>query len=163
MRKITPLFILGLCAGCVHIQTSTDGTPPAFKRILIVSKLVRTSPNYLDTYTRLFPVGYSVCTVDAGPLTFGNPDSLVQQKGRDCNSEVVLTLSAGQNYQGRTGKYAYNVNDVLLELATFPDRKPFWKGLTSISALSVDALHPGEVLRQLRRDHIISGNIPTPQ
>ena len=163
MKKTLFLFLMAFCAGCLRLQTNIDGPVPAFKRILIVSKLTRTSPNYLDAYTRLFPVGYSVCTVDAGPLAFGNPDSLIRQKGRDCNSEVVLTLNAGQNYQGRNGKYAYNVNDVLLELATFPDHKPFWKGLTSISALSVDALYPGQVVRRLRQDHIITGNIPVGQ
>lgn len=157
------LFIMAFCAGCLRIQTNIDGPSPPFERILIVSKLTRTSPNYLDAYTRLFPAGYSVCTVDAGPLAFGNPDSLIRQKGRDCKSEVVLTLNAGQNYQGRNGKYACNLTDVLLELATFSDRKPFWKGLTSISALSVDAFYPGQVIRRLKQDHIISGNIPDGQ
>ncbi len=157
------VLLVAFCAGCLSIRTNLDGTPPPFRRILVVSKLTRTSPNYLDAYTRLFPACYSVCTVDAGPLAFGNPDSLVRQKGHDCNSEVVLTLNAGQNYQGRNGKYAYNVNDILLELATFSDRKPFWKGITSISALSADALYPGQVVRRLKQDHIISGNIPSGQ
>lgn len=163
MKSAAYILMMALFTGCTTFQTNTDEPPPAFTRILIVSKLDRTTANYVDQYVRAFPAGYSVCTVDAGPLAFGNPDSLIRAKARQCNSQVVLTLNVGQNYQRTSGKYSYNSNNVLLEMATLPDRKAFWKGLTLVSALRKDALLPGAVIRQLRRDGIISGNMPVQQ
>ncbi|RYF53027.1 MAG: hypothetical protein EOO39_41345, partial [Cytophagaceae bacterium] len=115
--KAISLLLLALLTGCVanRIQTSTDDPIPVFTRVLIVSKITHTSPNYLDQYLNLFPKNYEVCTVDIGPLAFGSADSLVREKIRQCNSQVVLTLNTGQNYQGGSGKTAYNANDMLLE------------------------------------------------
>lgn len=74
-----------------------------------------------------------------------------------------MTLNTGQNYQGGSGKTAYNANDMLLEMATLPDRKPFWKGLTVVPALIDNSLNPRTVVKQLLRDGVISGSIPTRQ
>lgn len=163
MKKYAYLLVISLLTGCVTFQTNTDSKPMPFTKILVVSKLARTSPNYLYEYIRGFPVEYEVCVVDVGPLSFGKPDSLIKAQATQCKSEVMLTLDVEQNLQGRSGKYYYNINDVLLVMSTLPDQKPFWKGLTSISALTTDALKPRAVVKQLLRDHIITGKIPPPQ
>lgn len=66
----------------------------------------------------------------------------------------------GISSQSISRKTTYNVNDMLLEMATLPDRKPFWKGLTIVAALYDDSLNPRSVVKQLLRDGIISGKIP---
>ncbi|MEZ0540686.1 hypothetical protein [Fibrella arboris] len=159
MKTLVYCLSISLLASCVSFQSNTNGTPPDFTRILVVSKLTRTSPHYLDQYVRAFPANYSVCTVDAGPLAFGNVDSLIRAKSRACTSEVMLTLHLGQSSLISQGKYAASVNDVVLELETLPDHTPFWKGLTSIQSFRQDALDPRVVVRKLKEDNIISSNI----
>ncbi len=161
----TGLYVLtmSLLMGCVTFRSNTNGIIPSFSRILVASKLVRISPTYLDRYTRSFPPGYTVCTVDIGPISFGSPDSLIRQAASQCNSEVILTLDVAQNLQGGSGKSHYNINDLLLEMATLPDRKPFWKAIVPVSAVMRDALYPPDVVGQLKEDGIISQTGPVKQ
>ncbi|MBO0950243.1 hypothetical protein [Fibrella forsythiae] len=157
MKLLIYCLFVSLLASCVSFQSNINGTPPDFTRILVVSKLTRTSPNYMAQYVRAFPKNYAVCTVDAGPLAFGNIDSLIRAKSKECNSEVILTLNVGQSGLISQGKYAASVNDVVLEMQTLPDHTPFWKGLTSIQSFRQDALDPRVVVRKLKEDNIISG------
>lgn len=106
------VLLLGTVLSCLPFHTTRNGTSPLFRRVLVVSYLTRITPSYLPTWNRAFPSGYTVCAVDAGPMSFGRPDSLIQQQAQQCNSEVVLTVSVLHNNQGQTGRYSYNQNDI---------------------------------------------------
>jgi hypothetical protein len=136
MRLLTTLLLLAALTGCAPFLTSKNGTPPPFKRVLVVSKLSRITKAYLPQIALTFPAGYTVCSVDAGTLSFGSPDSLVRQMAANCNAEAVLTISQGRDNGIRVGLFWYrNVNDILLEMTTYPGGKPFWKGITHAPTL----------------------------
>lgn len=154
------ITLLLLLTGCLPFHTTRSGAPPPFSRVLVVSKLTRITPAYLTAWQRAFPGEYTVCAVDAGPMSFGNPDSLVQQQIQQCKPDVLLTVSVLQNNQGQVGRYSYNQNDVLLELVTLPDRRAFWKGVLTTPATSRNAVDPFRVVEQLKRDGVIAGTLP---
>lgn len=160
MKTLLCVALLGSLTGCLPFHTTQNGAPPPFSRVLVVSRLTRITPTYLPAWSRAFPGQYSVCAVDAGPMSFGNPDSTIQQQAQQCRSEVVLTISVLQNNQGRSGRYSYDLNDVLLEMATLPDRRAFWKGVLSTQATSRNAVDPFRVVSQLKRDGVITGTLP---
>ena len=63
MKRQAYLLLLTLLTGCITFQTNTDSKPVPFTRVLVVSKLARTSPNYLYEYMRAFPIEYEVCVL----------------------------------------------------------------------------------------------------
>ena len=161
----TTLFLAAaaLLTGCVttNFQSNSDfKSLRPFTRILVVSKLPQVPNAYLDAYLTSFPAQYDVCVLNANLLAFGNADSLITQKARECNSEVILTLDLNRSYT--TGRMSGGENgngqissasDVYLEMASFPDRKPFWKSLASTNGPI--GIKPRRVVQQqIGRAHV---------
>jgi hypothetical protein len=161
--KIIATFLLLTClCGCAPFLTSKNGTPPPIGRVLIVSKLSRTTPAYLSEFTITFPARYTVCAVNVGTLSYGDPDSLIRQMAATCNADAVLTISQGPDNGIRAGVLFYrNVNDILLEMATYPGGKPFWKGLTSAPVMRRNPILPDRLVRRLIEDKVLQGRIST--
>ncbi len=158
MKNCCYFLALALLSGCITIlptfKTNTDyESLHRFKRILVVSKLPKVPQAYLDAWIISFPDQYDVCVVDASELTFGNPDSLITQKARECQSEAILTLDYDRSYTVGSGKYISSVSEFFLQMAFMPDRKPFWKALTGDTA-------PRHIVQQLVTDAIIEGQVP---
>jgi hypothetical protein len=163
MKAFVLLTLLFALTGCVTTQFKSNTDFQAlqrFNRILVVSKLPNVSSEYLASYTQAFPEQYSVCVVDASPLVFGNPDSLIVQKARECGSEVTLMIDFKRNFTAGDGKYITSMSEVFFELASFPARQPFWKAIATcdISSYAIPARH---IVRQLADDSLIEGKIPT--
>jgi hypothetical protein len=168
LRTTLFLAVVALLPGCVttNFQSNSDfKSLRPFSRILVVSKLPQVTPDYLDAYLTSFPNQYDVCVLDASLLSFGNPDSLIAQKARECKSEVILTLDLNRSYTvGRLsgGEYSNgqisSASDIYLEMASFPDRQPFWKSLASTNG-SI-AIKPRRIVQQLQTDALIEGKIP---
>lgn len=152
--------ILVLCAalsGCVTFNTNMNRQEiPEISRILVVSKLPNIRQDYLDGYVRSFPKQYQVCIVDAGPLALQHPDTLINRQLRECQSDVMLTLSLNRNYTSGTGDTIGSVNEVLLEMAPTSTRTPFWKSLATGGGVSIN---PVTVIARLRADGVIDGTI----
>lgn len=151
-----------LLSGCatVLIDSNTDyKVLPRFSRVLVVSTIDRDDREYLLDFARTFPLEYDVCTVSASKLAFGNPDSLIQQKARECRSEVVLTVSFTRNYMTGGGRYSSSIDELYAEMSTFPDRKPFWKGVVRTDGYVL--VSPRQIVKKLYDDRIIDGRIPS--
>ncbi len=162
MKTWLPGIILLALTGCVttYFKTNTDyNALHRFSRILVVSKLPKVPSTYLTAWLSAFPDQYDVCVVDASELSFGNPDSLINQEAQKCRSEVMLTLDFNRNYTAGAGKYIYSTSEVSLQMATLPDRKPFWKALAT-QDVSREDIQPRQVVKQLITDAIIEGKVP---
>jgi hypothetical protein len=159
MKPLLSLLLVALLiSSCRPLLTSKNGTPPPFKRVLVVSKLTRISKDYLPQFAITFPTSYTICTVDAGTLSFGDPDSLVRQMAEKCDVDAVLTLSQGKDNGIRRGIFFYrNVHDIVLEMATYPGGKPFWKGLSHARVYEINPISPQKVVRRLYDEDIIQG------
>ncbi len=157
----TPLLSLLLSlllTACTTFKSNVDPSAvPEFSRILVVSRLPVNSHKLLSDFTSVFPPQYSVCALGINKLGFGKPDSLIQQKIRECHSDVVLTVTLQENYgpvPTRYG-YAYSVSPMFFEMTSVATGKSFWK-----ASYAHHTLYPRKVAKQLRADGIISGNIP---
>lgn len=162
MNVFVPLVLLFVTTACVSTRftSNTDfQSLRQFSKILVVSKLPKTSPEYLGTYTRAFPSKYAVCVIDAGDLSFGNPDSTIARKARECGSEVILTLTPSRQFTSGDGKNIQSMNEVFLEMATFPGNQSFWKAIATRSTSSY-TIPARRVVKQLANDFLIEGKIP---
>lgn len=106
----------------------------------------------------------NVCVLNASLLAFGKTDSLITHKAQECKSEAILTLDLNRSYTiGRLsgGEYGNaqisSASDVYLEIASFPDRKPFWKSLASTNGPA--GIKPRRIVQQLEQDAFIEGKI----
>jgi hypothetical protein len=151
-----------LLMGCMTFDTNVNRSAvPTFSRVLVVSRLPVNSAETLAEFAAVFPARYAVCVVSADKLAFANPDSLIRQKARDCNSEVLLTIDLDRDYTTRRIDGTIDpVRELYLQMSSLTDNKPFWKAV----ARSEGALYPRQVVQQLRTDGIITGTVrPTPQ
>lgn len=158
MKTTLKLLILLTCLSCGPVFRSNidQATRPDFHRVLIVSKLSTQRPDYMLDYVNRFPEGYEVCTLEAGLLSFGNPDSLIQEKRRQCNSEVMLTINEHASGMTGAGKYTVPYRETILEMTDLITNKPFWKAIATTNGGWPGA---GSTIRQLRTDGIITGKL----
>lgn len=156
MKTTIALLLLLSCLSCG--PTFRSNINPAdktdFHRVLIVSKLSAQHPDYMLDYVNRFPAGYEVCTLELGVLSFNNPDSLIREKQRQCNSEVMLTIQDYANRVTGNGKYTVSYQETLLEMTNLSTNKPFWKAIATTNGGWPGA---GAIIRQLRTDGIING------
>lgn len=158
MKSITTFLLLAICLGCAptRFNTNTDrGTVPAFSRILVASRVPLQQRDYMAKYLTAFPIEYEVCVLEASVLAFGNPDSLIREKARQCNSQVLLTIQPYNDFVAGSGKYATGYSEYLLDMTDLTTGKPFWKSI----AVTAGGLLPNvtSTVKQLRRDGIITG------
>ncbi len=176
----TYIFLLVVAvslAGCIPFKTSIDQQAmPDFSRVLVVSRLPVNKPKMLYDFIKVFPVQYSVCSMGIDPLTFGNPDSLVRQRIRECNSQVVLTIDIQSDYgvlpnsYSRTSPGHYppppaglysglRYGTLYFEMYDVATGKSFWKGIGNQYATN-HGVYARKVAKRLRDDKIILGHIP---
>ncbi len=159
MKAAFALLLLSLLTGCVSFKSNIDrAAAPAFTRLLVVSKLPDMGPNYLNMFLNTFPTNYEVCIADAGPLSFGNPDSLIRKQATACRSEVILTLNPYRNFTTGSGEYIASANEVLLELTDANTQKSFWKAIAQSGGNRVPTAD--QIVKRLRNDGIIAGKLP---
>ncbi|MEZ0540685.1 hypothetical protein [Fibrella arboris] len=157
--KASLLLLLALLTGCVSFNSNIDRAAiPDFTRLLVVSKLPNMRVDYLNMFLNSFPRNYEVCVVAAGPLAFGNPDSLVRKELAACKSQVVLTINPYRNYTTGSGEYIRSTDEVLLEMTDMTTQKSFWKAIAQAPGGVVPSAE--QIVRQLRADRIISGEVP---
>jgi len=156
MKAVISSLLVCLLTGCVRFNSNIDRAAiPAFTRLLVVSKLPNMKPDYLNMFLNIFPRQYEVCVVEAGPLAFGNPDSLIRKQLTACRSEVMLTINPYRNYTTGSGEYIRSTDEVLLEMTDMTTQKSFWKAI----AQAPGGISPSaeQIVRRLRADRIISG------
>lgn len=164
MKTIATLLLLTTCLGCAptRFNTNTDRSVlPEFSRILVVSKVPLQQRDYLSQYITAFPVEYEACAIEASVLAFGNPDSLIREKVKQCNSQVMLTIQPYNDFVAGSGKNATGYSEYLVEMTDVATGKPFWKAI----ALTAGSLLPNvtQTVKQLRRDGIIAGTTRSAQ
>ena len=158
MKAGLTLLVLSLLTGCVSFQSNIDrAATPEFTRLLVVSKLPNAGPDYLNMFLNIFPTKYEVCITDAGPLSFGNPDSLIRRQATSCHSEVILTINPYRNYTTGSGEYIASANEVLLELTDATTQKSFWKAIAQSGGSRVPTAE--QIAKRLRHDGIIIGKV----
>jgi hypothetical protein len=159
MKASLTLLILSLLTSCVSFQSNIDrAATPEFTRLLVVSKLPNMRPDYLNMFLNTFPTKYEVCITDAGPLAFGNPDTLIRKQVISCRSEAILTINPYRNYTTGSGEYIASANEVLLELTDATTQKSFWKAIAQAGGSRVPTAD--QIVRRLRQDGIITGQAP---
>lgn len=133
MKPLFVVSVLALLTGCVTIRSNKlADAVPEFGRILVVSKLDNVPADYPARYVGAFPPRYEVCALTTNRLTFGNPDSLIRQKARQCNSDVILSLELNRTNVTTYGRYtSISPSDYYAEMRTAVDNKPFWKAVIS--------------------------------
>jgi hypothetical protein len=158
MKKLLLFCCLaGSLMACMTFNTNVNRAAiPQFSRVLIVSRLPVNPTDLLTEFVATFPKQYTVCTVNADKLAFGNPDSLIRQKVRECGSEVLLTINLERDHTTGGGNYIQSVREVYLEMTNLANGKSFWKAVGT----SEGNLYPRQVVVQLRDDGIITGKIP---
>lgn len=158
MKAVT-LLLLSLLMGCVSFNSNIDrASIPEFTRLLVVSKLPTMRPDYLTNFLNALPSTYEVCIVEAGPLAFGNPDSLVNNKLVQCKSQAILTINPYRNYTTGSGEYTSSTSEVLLDMTDAVTKKSFWKAIAQAPGGHVPSAD--QVAKRLRTDGIITGNLP---
>ncbi|ARK10146.1 hypothetical protein A6C57_07250 [Fibrella sp. ES10-3-2-2] len=159
MKAAFAILTLGLLTGCVSFNSNVDRKSiPEFTRLLVVSKLPNTKPDYLYMFLNMFPRQYEVCIVEAGPLAFGNPDSLINKQLTACRSQVMLTINPYRNYTTGSGEYIRSTDEVLLEMTDMSTKKSFWKAIAQAPGGVVP--NAEQIVRRLRTDRIISSEVP---
>lgn len=152
-----PILLLDCVS--VNIQSNVKAdAKPAFRRILVVSRLSRVSPAYLPKFQTAFPIGYQVCTVSTSPISFETPEEAIQKQIQACTSEVVLTLDFNRNFTEGFGRYISSYNELYMEMTSVATGKPFWKAI--ITTGGDNEVPPREIINQLRKDGIIEGALP---
>lgn len=164
MKTFIYILCILVCVSCtpttVFMNTNVDrSTMPDFQRILVVSKLSVVKPDYLTDYIRHFPEQYQVCVVNAGPLALSNPDSLIADQQRTCQSEVMLTIQPYRTYTvDGVGDDVDTVTEFLLAMSDATTQKTFWKGIARRTTVRQGPAAMA-VLQQLRTDGVIRGQI----
>lgn len=132
---------------------------PDFHRILVVSRLPKTTATYLPGFQTAFPGGYQVCTLSNSPISFDSPEQAIQQQRRECQSEVMLTIDFSRNYTTGYGQYISANNELLMEMTNLATGKPFWKAVVTTSGSN--EVSPQRIVNQLIKDGIVEGSLPT--
>ncbi len=156
LLAVTPILFVG-CAS-VNIQSNVKAdAKPAFRRILVVSRLSRVSPDYLPKFQTVFPTGYQVCTVSTSPISFETPEEAIQQQVQACTSEAVLTLDFNRNFTSGDGKYISSYNELYMEMTSVATGKPFWKAIVTTGGDT--EVPPRQIINQLLKDRVIDGKL----
>lgn len=151
--------LIGLLTNCVRIQSNTKSEAvPAFKRILVVTKMRDTPDSYAQSFARSFPAGYSVCTLALSPLSFDKPDEAIRKKAESCQSDVILTLELSQ--RGSSGPYTSLPYEYNAEMTSIATGRPFWKAIISADPTYGGKVPPRSLVKRLRNDGIIDGKLP---
>ncbi|AQG79926.1 hypothetical protein [Spirosoma montaniterrae] len=161
-----PLLLLLCCAllgtGCVNMQSNVKrDAVPQFKRILVVTKSRKALDTYARSFLRVFPSNYEVCSVAVSQLAFDEKETIRKQADL-CQSDVVLLVDvvhAGDALPWNpTGDGMSQLN---LEMRPVNSDQPFWKAIVSMSRTLGERVPPERVARQLAKDGIISGQLPS--
>jgi hypothetical protein len=131
---------------------------PDFHRILVVSRLPKTTATYLPTFQTSFPAGYQVCILSNSPISFDSPEQAIQQQRQECQSEVMLTIDFSRNYTTGYGHYISANNELLMEMTNLATGKPFWKAIVTTSGSN--EVPPRQIVNQLIKDGIVEGVLP---
>ncbi|QKZ15276.1 hypothetical protein [Spirosoma sp. KUDC1026] len=153
-----------LClTSCVTAYFQSNVKPeakPDFKRILVVTYLPLSRPEYMNELKAAFPTGYQVCAVSVTPLSFDDPKETIQKQQQTCQSDVMLTLDFDRSFTTGSGKSIDSHSQFYAEMIDLSTNKPFWKAIitTTTSSQEVSAR---ELVKKLQEDDIIKGKIPT--
>ncbi|MEZ0487062.1 hypothetical protein [Fibrella aquatica] len=118
-------------------------------------------PNYLTNFLNVLPPNYEVCVVEAGPLTLGKPDTIINNRLNQCKSQVVLTINPYRNYTTGSGDYITSTDEVLIEMTDASTQKPFWKAIAQAPGGHVPSAY--QIAKRLRDDGVITGKLPYAQ
>ena len=152
----------GSLTGCITARFQSNikaNDVPEFHRILVVSRLPKTTATYLPSFQTAFPGGYQVCTLSNGPISFDSPEQAIQQQRQECQSEVMLTIDFNRNYTTGYGHYISTNNEILMELTNLATGKPFWKAIVTTG--SSNEVAPRLIVNQLIKDGIVENSLPT--
>lgn len=159
MRTLVTVTLMGLLTSCVRIQSNTKSEAvPAFKRILVVTKMRDTPDSYAQSFSRAFPTGYSVCTLALSPLSFDKPEEEIRKKAESCQSDVILTLTLTQS--GVSTRYYAVPYEFNAEMTSVATEQPFWKAIISSAPINGERVSPRSVVKRLLNDGIIEGKLP---
>jgi hypothetical protein len=164
MKFLTVLIILtAYClTGCVTANFQSNVKPeakPDFKRILVAAYLPSSRPEYLNELKAAFPAGYQVCVVSVTPLSFDDPQELIQQQRQTCQSDVMLKIDFDRNFTTGSGKYIDSHSQFYAEMIDLATNKPFWKAIITTTTNSRE-VSARELVQKLQQDDIIKGKIP---
>ncbi len=162
VHTILMIGLLTTLTGCVTARFQSNikaNDVPEFHRILVVSRLPKTTETYLPSFQTAFPSGYQVCTLSNGPISFDSPEQAIQQQRQECQSEVMLTIDFSRNYTTGYGNYMSANNEILMEMTNLATGKPFWKAIVTTGGSN--EVHPRLIVSQLIKDGIVEGSLPT--
>ncbi len=162
MKTLLLLLCVSLSlTGCMTFQTNTrKDSIPKFSRILIVSRLPISTQVVLNNLVQAFPAQYEFCVVNAGKLALANPDSLIQQKIRQCHSEVMLTIEPQRDYLVTASFLGFSkaISETSLTMTNLADGRPFWKGIMESPGRSYQ-LSGRRIVERLKENGILSGRL----
>lgn len=159
--KILVISVVASLTGCVSVNIQSNAkadAKPAFRRILIESRLPRMKPTYLPTFQTAFPAGYQVCVVSNSPISFDNPQEAIDKQRQACQSEVLLTIDFNRNYTSGYGNYISASNELYLEMKNLATGKPFWKAVVTTSGSN--EVPPNRIVNKLIEDGVIQSSLP---
>ena len=166
MKSVTYIALLfGLCSsltGCITARFQSNiqaNDVPEFHRILVVSRLPKTTATYLPGFQTAFPNGYQVCTLSNSPISFEKPEQAIQQQRQECQSEVMLTIDFNRNYTTGYGHYISATNEILMEMTNLTTGKPFWKAIVTTNGSN--EVPPRQIVSQLIKDGIVESSLLT--
>lgn len=159
MKTTTVFLLISLLAGCVTIQSNTKSDAiPTFHRILVVTRLRKAPDSYVQSFSRSFPAGYTICTLALSPLSFDNPDEAIRKQVDACQSDVILELALSQT--GHSGRYSHTFYEYNAEMKSVATGQSFWKAIISVDPTYGEEVPPRSVVKRLLNDHIIEGKLP---
>ena len=153
--RVLLLSVLVTLTGCVTatIQSNVrSDAKPAFRRILVVSRLPTVKEAYLPTFQTAFPAGYQVCTVSNSPISFDSPEESIEKQRQTCRSEVLLTIDFSRSYTSGWGRSISSTNEVYMEMTNLATGKAFWKAIVTAGYTDVS---PRLIVNQLIKDGVI--------
>lgn len=145
--------LMGCVTATIQSNVKADDKP-AFRRILLMSRLSTVTPTYLPKFQTAFPVGSQVCTVVNSPISFDSLEETIDKQRQRCQSEVLLTIDFNRNYTSGGGKYSSSYNELYMEMTSLTTGKPFWKAIVTAGDTEVS---PRLIVNQLIKDGIIEG------
>lgn len=165
MKTLLPILLLSAVTGCVSVRSKVKSDAvPMFSRILVVTNMYYPPRDYEQRYLNVFPKEYQVCAIGVTPLTF-NPDSLIREKARTCQSDVILTISmtqrAGTSYN-QIGGVVQNSDTPALyfaDMRSVTTDQPFWKAQLSAAPIQGRTFPPRTVVKRLMKDGVIDGKM----
>ena len=146
----------GSLMGCISARFQSNikaNDVPEFHRILVVSRLPKTTATYLPSFQTAFPSGYQVCTLSNSPISFESPEQAIQQQRQTCQSEVMLTIDFNRNYTTGYGRYISSNNELLLEMTNLTTGKPFWKAI--VTTAGSNEVPARQIVNQLIEDGLV--------